>query len=103
MTNSSDVQNARVIAGVSVPDSPLITEVLEYAQKVYDPYLFNHAMWIGRTLLEQVDRAELDSVALVTETNDAFKISLREGQRLDDLELALLSILPVESARIHKR
>jgi hypothetical protein len=60
-------------------------------------------MWIGRTLLEQVDRAELDSVALVTETNDAFKISLREGQRLDDLELALLSILPVESARIHKR
>jgi len=60
-------------------------------------------MWIGRTLLEQVDRAELDSVALVTETNDAFKISLREGQRLDDLELALLSILPVESARIHTR
>ena len=60
-------------------------------------------MWICRTLLEQVDRAELESVALVTETNDAFKISLREGQRLDDLELALLSILPVESARIHKR
>jgi HD domain len=35
---------ARPIAGVSVPDSPLITEVLEYAQKVYEPYLFNHAM-----------------------------------------------------------
>jgi len=35
---------ARLIAGVSVPDSPLITEVLEYAQKLYEPYLFNHAM-----------------------------------------------------------
>jgi hypothetical protein len=29
---------ARLIAGVSVPDSPLITEVLEYAQKLYEPY-----------------------------------------------------------------
>ena len=27
----------RLIAGISVPDSPLITEVLEYAQTVYEP------------------------------------------------------------------
>jgi hypothetical protein len=39
-------------------------------------------------------------VAQVTETNDAFKIALREGLGLDDLELALLPVLPVESVRV---
>ena len=29
----------RLIAGVSVPDSPLITDVLEYAEKLSEPYL----------------------------------------------------------------
>jgi hypothetical protein len=57
-------------------------------------------LWICRELLKQVDRASLEAVAHVTESNDAFKIALREGQRLDDLELALLPILPVESVRI---
>lgn len=60
-------------------------------------------MWACRTLIEQVDRAALERVAQVTEANEAFKIALREGQRLDDLELALLPILPVESARIRLR
>jgi hypothetical protein len=53
--------------------------------------------------MQQVDRAALERVAQVTETDDAFKIALREGQGLDDLELALLPILPVESVRVHKR
>lgn len=57
-------------------------------------------MWICRTLLEQVNRETLEAVAHVTETNDAFKIALRQGQGLDDLELALLPILPVESVRV---
>lgn len=43
MTRSIDVGN-RLVAGVSVPDSPLITEALEYAQKLSEPYLFNHAV-----------------------------------------------------------
>jgi len=62
MTNSIDAQNARVIAGVSVPDSPLITEVLEYAQKVYDPYLFNHAMrsWLFAAKIGQAKGIDCD-------------------------------------------
>jgi hypothetical protein len=32
------------MAGIRVPDSPLIAEALEYAQKLYEPYLFNHAV-----------------------------------------------------------
>ena len=59
-------------------------------------------MWVCRALLQQVDTAALEAVAQVTETNDAFKIALREGQGLDDLELALLPVLPVESVRVLK-
>ena len=46
----------RLIAGVSVPDNPLIAAVIAHAQRLSEPYLFNHAMrsWlfaeaIGRT------------------------------------------------------
>ena len=34
----------RLIAGVSVPDNPLVTAVIEYTQRLSEPYLFNHAM-----------------------------------------------------------
>ena len=36
--------STRLIAGVSVSDTPLITAVVEYAQRISEPYLFNHAM-----------------------------------------------------------
>ena len=34
----------KIVAGVSVPDDPLIAAVIEYAQRLSEPYLFNHAM-----------------------------------------------------------
>ena len=36
-------------------------------------------------------------------TNDTFKIALMDGHGLDDLELALLPVLPVESVRVQMR
>ena len=62
------------IAGVSVPDSPLITEVLEYAAKVYDPYLLNHAMrsWLFAAKIGQskgID-CDLEVVAIGTILHD---------------------------------
>jgi hypothetical protein len=39
-----EVLGTRLVAGVSVPDSPLIKETLEYAQRLSEPYLFNHAV-----------------------------------------------------------
>jgi len=39
-----DALQTRLIAGVNVPDGPLITAVIEYAQRLSEPYLFNHAM-----------------------------------------------------------
>jgi hypothetical protein len=39
-----DAQRTRLIAGISVADNPLITSAIEYAQRLSEPYLFNHAM-----------------------------------------------------------
>src|SRR4029453_1600119 len=64
----------QTIAGVSVPGSPLITDALEYAQKVYDPYLFNHAMrsWLFAAKIGQskgID-CDLEVVAIGTILHD---------------------------------
>jgi hypothetical protein len=39
-----DAPRTRMIAGVSVADNPLITAVIEFAQQLSEPYLFNHAI-----------------------------------------------------------
>jgi hypothetical protein len=57
-------------------------------------------LWLCRNLIDQVNRAALERVAHVSETNGVHRIALRPGCALDELELALLPILPVESARI---
>ena len=58
----SEVLGARRIAGVSVPDSPLISDAIEYAQKIYDPYLFNHAMrsWLFAAKIGQSQGIDCD-------------------------------------------
>ena len=43
-TIKGDARTTRLLAGVAVPESPLVTAAIEYAQRVSDPYLFNHAM-----------------------------------------------------------
>src|SRR5258706_7566587 len=57
-----EVLGARLIAGVSVPDSPLITESLEYARKLSEPYLFNHAVrsWLFALKIGHLGRIDYD-------------------------------------------
>jgi hypothetical protein len=52
----ADVLGARLMAGVSVADSPLITMALDYAQKLCEPYLFNHAVrsWLFSELIGRI-------------------------------------------------
>jgi hypothetical protein len=57
-------------------------------------------LWLCRNLIDQVNVAALERVAQVSQTNGVYKIRLRPGCALDELELALLPILPVESTRI---
>ena len=70
----TEVLGARPIAGISVPNSPLITDAIEYAQKVSDPYLFNHAMrsWLFAAKIGQskgID-CDLEVVAVGTILHD---------------------------------
>jgi hypothetical protein len=52
----------RLIAGVSVPDSPLITDVLDYAEKLSEPYLFNHAVrsWLFAAKIGETKAIDCD-------------------------------------------
>jgi len=69
-----ELVDTRLMAGVSVPESPLITEVLEYAQKLYEPYLFNHAVrsWLFAAKIGQLKGidCDLEVVAIGTILHD---------------------------------
>lgn len=56
------MMGTRLIAGVSLPDSPLITAALEYAQKLSEPYLFNHAVrsWLFAAKIGQLKGIDHD-------------------------------------------
>ncbi len=57
-----DAPRTRLIAGVSVPDDPLITAAIDYAQRLSEPYLFNHAMrsWLFAELIGRTKRIDYD-------------------------------------------
>ena len=52
----------RLLAGVSVPDTPLIVDVIDYAQRLSEPYLFNHAMrsWLFAARIGQLKAMDYD-------------------------------------------
>lgn len=60
----------RVLAGVTVPDTPLVTRAIELARESSTPYLFNHSMrsWLFAEALAQRNGAEHDSEVLAVAT-----------------------------------
>jgi len=60
----------RLLAGVSVPDTPLITKAIEYAREHSEPYLFNHVMrsWLFAVSLAQLKQTAHDSEVLAVTT-----------------------------------
>ena len=65
-----EVVEARLTAGIRVADSPVITEAIEYARRLYEPYLFNHAMrsWLFATRIGQMKRMDIDAEAVAVGT-----------------------------------
>src|SRR5262245_51591614 len=57
-----DAPRTRLIAGVSVADTPLITAVIGYAQRLSEPYLFNHAMrsWLFAETIGRIKGIDYD-------------------------------------------
>jgi HD domain len=60
----------RLLAGVSVPDTSLITRTIEYAREHSEPYLFNHVMrsWLFAAILAQLNESVHDAEVLVVTT-----------------------------------
>ena len=62
--------STRTIAGVNVPDTPLIAATIEYARKQCQPYLFNHVMrsWLFAETVAQTRGADYDAEVLAVAT-----------------------------------
>ena len=60
----------RLLAGVCVPDSPLISHAIEYARESSEPYLFNHVMrsWLFAVTLAQLKQSAHDAEVLAVAT-----------------------------------
>ncbi len=61
---------ARVIAGIVVPDTPLIAHAVTHAREQCEPYLFNHAMrsWLFATAIARVRNTTHDAEVLAVAT-----------------------------------
>jgi hypothetical protein len=86
---------SRVVAGVSVPDTPIVDAALEYARQRCEPYLLNHVVrsWLFATRLGQLLNITHDAevVAIGTLLHD---ITLNErfaGPRRFEVEAADLA------------
>jgi len=85
----------RDLAGVAVPDTPLVASAIEYAREHCEPYLFNHVVrsWLFATRIGQIRNVDHDVevVALGTLLHD---ITLNErfaGPRRFEVEGADLA------------
>ncbi|ARO34238.1 metal-dependent phosphohydrolase HD domain-containing protein (plasmid) [Rhizobium sp. NXC14] len=59
-----------MLAGVSVPDTPLVNKTIDYARKNCEPYLFNHVVrsWLFAVRLGQIDSIEHDAEVVAVGT-----------------------------------
>ena len=60
----------RLVAGVSVPDTAMIAAALDYAQRLSEPYLFNHAMrsWLFAARIGQLKAVDCDQEVVAVGT-----------------------------------
>lgn len=88
-------QQTRVLAGILVPNTPLISQAIDFAQKICEPYLFNHVMrsWLFAARIGELQNIAHDAevVAVGTLLHD---ITLNErfaGPRRFEVEAADLA------------
>ena len=64
-----DEPRTRLLAGVNVPDGPLISAAIDYAQRLSEPYLFNHAMrsWLFAELIGRTKGIDYDREVVAIE------------------------------------
>ena len=62
--------NSRNLAGIVVPDTPIVSRAIEYAREHTEPYLFNHSMrsWLFAVALAQKNGAPHDPEVMAVAT-----------------------------------
>ena len=60
----------RLVAGVTVPDTPVISRAMEFARERSEPYLFNHVMrsWLFASMIAQRNQTVHDGEVLAVAT-----------------------------------
>lgn len=60
----------RLLAGIVVPDTPIVTRAIAYAREHCEPYLFNHVMrsWLFSAAIAQQKRSAHDPEVLAVAT-----------------------------------
>ena len=85
----------RMLAGVSVPDTPVVGRAIEYAREKCEPYLFNHVMrsWLFAVRLGEVQHVEHHPEVLAVSTllHDITLNEQFEGPRRFEVEAADLA------------
>jgi len=80
----------REIAGVSVPDTPLVARSMEEARAVSEPYLFNHAVrsWLFSVQIAEAQGLRYDEevVAVSSLLHDLGLTSSYQGERRFEVE-----------------
>jgi hypothetical protein len=84
--------NTRMLAGISVPDTPLVGRAIDYARKTCEPYLFNHVMrsWLFAARIAELENTEYDAevVAVGTLLHDITLNDRFAGPRRFEVEAA---------------
>ena len=85
----------RVLAGIEIPDTPIVTRAMEYAQRTCEPYLFNHVVrsWLFAARLGQLKSIDHDEevVAIGTLLHDITLNERFSGPRRFEVEGADLA------------
>jgi HD superfamily phosphodiesterase len=60
----------RTLAGITVPDSLLVDEAMDYARKACEPYLFNHVVrsWLFAAKIGELQKIDHDAEVLAVGT-----------------------------------
>jgi hypothetical protein len=84
--------DSRMLAGILVPDTPIVTRALDYARDRCEPYLFNHVVrsWLFAARLGQLQSIEHDAevVAVGTLLHDITLNKRFNGPRRFEVEAA---------------
>ena len=85
----------QMIAGISVPKTPLVDRAIDYARAIYEPYLFNHVVrsWLFAIKIAEIEEIIHDEevLALGTLLHDITLNERFKGPRRFEVEAADLA------------